>query len=354
MRTLRVDPVIDYRLAFTPEECREVLCCPPEQAANLPLTFKMAHLRDVSILGSSGVTVSRRSGKVLHLDARRTRMHPNWVIARPLSPEAALDTAIYINLLGVRRGHRQFAHFFLDTLVPLTVYLKHWHDPGEPVVCLVREDLSAIQRDAFRFLEKDFAGIRFQALPENRKIDCARSIYIAYQNPHHGRDNWLERESLLSIRDLFQRHYGVGQGGGQGDATPGQGHRGSRVYVSRNDAALRRTINEEAVMDILSRHGFSSHVTGRMAFRQQAELFSGAEAVVAVHGSGLANLMFCRPGTVVIEVFSADFRDDSFIKLARAMGLDYHFLISGEGNSRQDVAIDVVALERMVADALRA
>lgn len=336
LRTLEIHPLKDYGISFTEDEKRVVLKSDDTDLASLTLTYKMARIRDVTILGSAGVSISNRSGKALYLDRNRARMHPNWVVARHLKTVAGDESATYINLLGVRKGHRHFAHFFWDMLVPVMVYLKNWHDPAENVIFLVREDLSAIQRDAFGFITEDFPGVAFRTLRANEKIGCARSIYIAYQNASHGKDNALARDALLDIRDMFFRHYGM---------LPPQARGERRIHVSRNDSKVRRTKNERAVMGVLTRHGFESRQMSKLPFRDQAALFHSADIVVATHGAGLANLMFCRPGTKVLEIFPSNFIDEGFLKVAKAARLDYDFFIAGEGDFRQDFEIDSAALE---------
>lgn len=39
-----------------------------------------------------------------------------------------------------------------------------------------------------------------------------------------------------------------------------------------------------------------------MSFSDQVQLFAKARIVVGIHGAGLANIVFCRPGTVLVEV----------------------------------------------------
>lgn len=39
-----------------------------------------------------------------------------------------------------------------------------------------------------------------------------------------------------------------------------------------------------------------------MTFAEQVHLFRGARAIIGIHGAGLANMVFCRPGTTLIEV----------------------------------------------------
>ena len=40
-----------------------------------------------------------------------------------------------------------------------------------------------------------------------------------------------------------------------------------------------------------------------MSVAEQVELFVYADVVVAPHGAGLTNLLFCREGTRIVEIF---------------------------------------------------
>ena len=54
----------------------------------------------------------------------------------------------------------------------------------------------------------------------------------------------------------------------------------------------------------------------------QVALFKNADIVIAQHGAALANLVFCRPGTKVIEITPFD-QKKLFLKLAKCMDLKY-------------------------------
>lgn len=343
VQTATLYPVRDDGMVFSEKERQKLPQTERDNLDNLKLTYKMARTNDVTVLGSSGVTIRNDTGLALYLDGTRKKMHPNWVVARPLKRVQGDERVTYINLLGVRKGHRHFAHFFWDTLVPTMVYLKNWHDTKEPVTFLVREDQSVIQKDAFRFLAEDY-GVTFQVLPANEKIHCARSIYLAYQNPNHGVDNVLAREYMIAVRDLFLDHYGV--------KLPAAGG-GKKLYISRGDATLRRVKNEKEVLALLEPLGFEGQMISHLPFPEQAALFASADVIVAPHGAALANLMFCRPGTQVLEVFPENYFNDCFIRLSKSMELKNRFLIGGPGDRvKLGYDFDLDELAREVNDML--
>jgi capsular polysaccharide biosynthesis protein len=50
--------------------------------------------------------------------------------------------------------------------------------------------------------------------------------------------------------------------------------------------------------------------------------------IVGAHGAGLANLVFCRPGTRVVEIVPTDNAYPFYFSLAVGAGLDYRYLVA--------------------------
>ena len=84
LRAFSISPSRNYGIHFTPGERTDIMLYDDATVDDMQVTFKMARVSDVTVLGSSGVSVNRRSGNVLHMRVGNTRMHRNWVIARPL------------------------------------------------------------------------------------------------------------------------------------------------------------------------------------------------------------------------------------------------------------------------------
>lgn len=72
------------------------------------------------------------------------------------------------------------------------------------------------------------------------------------------------------------------------------------VYITRE--RTRSVANAVMVESVMRKSGFSVHALEGMSPRAQMELFRDAACVVAPHGAGLANLLFCAPGTKVLEL----------------------------------------------------
>lgn len=65
-----------------------------------------------------------------------------------------------------------------------------------------------------------------------------------------------------------------------------------RIYVSRSRAESRRICNEQQLSQRLCSQGFREVFLEDLSFSEQVRLFASASHVVAVHGSGLTNVLF--------------------------------------------------------------
>ena len=83
---------------------------------------------------------------------------------------------------------------------------------------------------------------------------------------------------------------------------------------------FRRVTNEAAVVAALRARGFEVIECETLSAAGQQRAFREAAVVVAPHGSGLANLVYCQRGTKILE-----FMAPSYVDLSAwypALGLD--------------------------------
>jgi capsular polysaccharide biosynthesis protein len=67
-----------------------------------------------------------------------------------------------------------------------------------------------------------------------------------------------------------------------------------RVFIARSDAptAFRQLLNERGIADELANLGYVALTPGKWPPLEQARIFAQADRIVAVHGSGAANVVF--------------------------------------------------------------
>lgn len=135
-----------------------------------------------------------------------------------------------------------------------------------------------------------------------------------YRHYHHSRATPYALEVFDRLTPAFRR----------------EGPRARSIYIHR---ATRRLRNEREVQSLLSRHGVEIVRLEESSLGQQATLFADADMVIGFHGAGLANLVFARPGTRVVEIVDRDcvypcYRDGVVVPGKKATRTYFHMVAS--------------------------
>ncbi len=118
-----------------------------------------------------------------------------------------------------------------------------------------------------------------------------------------------------------------------------------RLFVSREDARMRRIENRPEIEPLLQQRGFEPVRLSHYPVADQVALFAQADCVVGAHGAGLTNILY---GTDldVVEIFPSGDLRGHYHALANVMDHDYYCLTGcSDGN---DIRIDPVALESVL------
>ncbi|BDA73773.1 hypothetical protein CAL7716_079390 [Calothrix sp. PCC 7716] len=126
-----------------------------------------------------------------------------------------------------------------------------------------------------------------------------------------------------------------------------------RIFISRRQAYNQRhIINEAEVIQTLAIYGFEVYTLEKMSINEQIELFYDADAVIATHGAGLTNILFCEH-VKVLELFPYPFIIPYFYYLAKSMGHRYQYLCgNGEYDATQgwnsNFVVDILQLQNIL------
>ena len=108
-----------------------------------------------------------------------------------------------------------------------------------------------------------------------------------------------------------------------------------RIYISRKSSIYRRVIDEDTLIAFLSSYGFEAVALEGKSVAEQAAVFAEAEVVVGPHGAGMTNLIFCTPGSAVIELFSPYYVNPCYWTIPHEVGLKHFHLAGGENHSER-------------------
>lgn len=274
-----------------------------------------AHLSDVHLFKVCDALVLPASGVVVG---------PGGDVMRLTMEEAAYGAADLTHLpnVGLRDGkpaldvpatveHRakavvtlpfgamkNYGHFLLDGLASLAAIAATGAFDDYPVLVPPLQDWQA----------RHFA--LFGAVPTVTEAAVVRVDEVVYTSCMH---HFLHAPNFnyLELRKRQLARAGV--------ASFGPGRR--RLYLSRRTGGRRTMASERRLVARLRRSGFDVVDTGRMTVDRQVALFAEAEAVVGVTGAAFANALYCRPGTLVVEIQPAGMENHWVLPLCQIAGL---------------------------------
>lgn len=206
-----------------------------------------------------------------------------------------------------------YFHWLIDLLPRIGLLQQSGIHFDEIDYFIVDTPLTDFQKDSLLALEIDLAKV----------IDVSQYSHIQAQRlivpSIAGKLTHATKWSCRFLRTAFVRAFKIA-------TTTAK----TRLYISRDRAKYRRILNEDELLGILEPLGFQCVRPETLSFEEQVRLFASAEIVIAPHGAGLTNTIFCEPGTKIVEIFSPNYILPYFRILASEAELDYFYLV-GKG-----------------------
>lgn len=116
------------------------------------------------------------------------------------------------------------------------------------------------------------------------------------------------------------------------------------LYLRRGPSARRPLVQEDGLEQALRQRGFAVIDAGSLPLSKCIAAFANARWVVAPHGAALANLVFAKPGTRVLELLPGALDEFGHYGLmAVALGL-HHSHISGVDMAGGGFKVDQVSM----------
>lgn len=118
--------------------------------------------------------------------------------------------------------------------------------------------------------------------------------------------------------------------------------KGKYTYISRSKASVRRITNESQYLDKLKSMNVSVYWMEDLSFVDQIKLFAESEIVTGPHGAAYSFATFCKPGSILYEIYRADNIKGHYPTLANQCNLRYfrYTGIEHYDEATQDMTID--------------
>jgi len=161
--------------------------------------------------------------------------------------------------------------------------------------------------------------LKLLGIPEDKIIESDRHSHIQATElivpSFPGYLDWVPEGTIKFLRQTFLPQVNFSQ--------TNQG----KIYVSRAKAKNRQLINEAEVSALMAESGFMTVFLEEMSFLEQIATFANAKTIVAPHGSGLTNLVFCSPNTQVVELFSPNYMRTDYWMISQQLQLQHYYVV---------------------------
>ena len=277
-------------------------------------------VRDVCVNARTGACCTEQHGFQESFGSVR-----RWLLNQPVAFRRAVPLPIdgpvtCVNTTG-------YAHYLLEEVPRLLWTMQHY----EGVHVLTPAQVPRFVADVLSDL-KHHGRLKGEVIPREEMVLSVHDFIFtqaeAYSGFWHANDLSLLRACFLpSDRQREDNHL--------------------QVYVSRLHS-LRSYANEAEVETYLRSMGVEVVRLEDLGFVEQVRLFSRANVVISPHGGGMANLVWCSPGTKVIEFFTGEVFNDCFARLCSQLGCKYQPLWATDSHAAGVVDLD--KLERALVE----
>ncbi|MDF2450176.1 MAG: hypothetical protein K0R26_2680 [Bacteroidota bacterium] len=236
----------------------------------------------------------------------------------------------------------------------------HWLTEIIPRLFLIKDELSGkrlvIHKDLLGFHLEMLTKFNFKDIvfiEDDELIRCETVYFTSFPNYYINQTLSLDSQYIktteLNINYSVMREMTQWFKSKNPLITNQFGYDIGKVYISRGKARHMKIINELEFEKILIQRGFVKIFLEDISFDEQVQVLNNASIVISSHGSGLANALFMRPGTHIINLASYHHHDYFCLPLAAAANMNYtHINCEGTGKlgpAYNNITVDIKVIQ---------
>ena len=228
-------------------------------------------------------------------------------------------------LLATAYG-RNYAHWLFDSLPKLATECVDGRKLllGDPVLSFQRQSLNLLGFGDDQILSVKGQLVRCRNLrvsvaaftsgvPHPDSIQCIRKRFLIHPSPHANAPR--------------------------------------RIYLSRQ-STRRRLVNQSDLNYLLEELKFEHVIAEDLDVRQQLQIFSEAEIVLAPHGAGTANVIFMPSGSHLVELYNPQVWDHAAHRLSAICAVNHWHLFGQNVGKAFDIRIDCLLVRKLLETVL--
>lgn len=230
-----------------------------------------------------------------------------------------------------------YYHFLYDTLPYLISFFEL--RKNETGLKLLMSYPNQTKNSHYRFVTEflELLGITKNDIEIIQNETVYNTIYVSTSYTHGGKSNDPPRQEIFSLFKSIKERINLNY------STP------KKIYVSRrshihgdlsnigtNYTSRRKMENEDELVDLLIKNGFTEIFTETMSTTDKIIMFANAEVVIGAIGGGICNVLFSPNNTKLISIVSPYFLDINKRFLFSLQNVDLHIFYDTKHTEESD------------------
>ena len=241
------------------------------------------------------------------------------------------------NLTQGASGYNNYAHWLLD-IVPKIKILSLIYNLKK-IDYFYFSKLNRFQKETFKILKLNSIKIIDSKLNKHCLMEnlvfCTHPNYFkgTISDAHSNIPKWIIRylrKTFLTAADKkIEKH--------------------KKIYIDRSDSRYNhcKIINDSEIKEYLKNQGFQIIRLSKHSFKKQVSIFKSCNYVIGPHGAGLANLIFCKRKTKVLEIKNIGHPNKVYQKISKLNKLKHRFIMLKKikNNKKGDMYLPIKKLK---------
>ena len=236
-------------------------------------------------------------------------------------------------------SHFNYAHWLLDVVPKLIITSKFYN--LRKIDFFYFSKLNYFQKETLGFMK--ISPKKFIDSNKYRHIEADNLLAVSHPNyfkktlffAHSNLPSWIvySLKKFFLKRNLKKLNY-------------------KKIFIDRSDSTQKhcKLINNHEIKSFLKKNGFKILQLSKLKLIDQISIFRNCKEIIAPHGAGLANLVFCKSKTKVTEIIPHNIKNQEYRRISKINRLKHKFVYLKKinDNDNGDIYLDLKELSKLI------
>ena len=111
-----------------------------------------------------------------------------------------------------------------------------------------------------------------------------------------------------------------------------------KIFLDRSSSKFNhcQIYNQKEVDKWIKKNNIEAYKPEKLSLEKQIYLFNKASIILGAHGAAFTNIIFCKPGTKIIEIIPANHPNRKCERISKILGLKYFRIITKPDNTNKN------------------